>query len=53
MCISKEKAVLHYVDLIVTVFEENPKIAQGDRVLNANYRRTGVGRGSTKLNVYR
>ena len=43
LCISKEKAVRHYVDLIVKVFKENPKIAQGGRVLNANYRRAGVG----------
>ena len=29
MCISKEKAVRHYVDLIVKVFEENSEITQG------------------------
>ena len=29
MRISKEKAVLHYVDLIVKVFEKNSEIAQG------------------------
>ena len=29
MCISKEKAVRHYVDLIVIVFEENSEITQG------------------------
>ena len=28
-CISKEKTVLHYVDLIVKVFEENSEIIQG------------------------
>ena len=28
MCISKEKAVRHYVDLIVTVCEENYEITQ-------------------------
>ena len=39
LCISKEKAVRHYVGLIVKVFKENPKIAQGGRVLSANYRR--------------
>ena len=26
MCISKEKSVCHYVDLIVKVFEENSEI---------------------------
>ena len=29
MCISKEKSVCHYVDLIVKVFEENSEIIQG------------------------
>ena len=29
MSISKEKAVLHYVDLIVKVFEKNSEIIQG------------------------
>ena len=29
MRISKEKAVLHYVDLIVKVFEKNSEIIQG------------------------
>ena len=29
MCISKEKAVRHYVDLIAKVFEENSEITQG------------------------
>ena len=28
MCISKEKAVRHYVDLIVKIFEENSEITQ-------------------------
>ena len=28
MCISKEKAVCHYVDLNANVFEENSKITQ-------------------------
>ena len=45
MRISKGKAVLHYVDLIVKVFEKNSEIAQGVvcvcvsvcvRLLNAN-----------------
>ena len=37
MCISKEKAVRHYLDLIVKVFEENFEITQrGGRGLNAN-----------------
>ena len=45
MRISKEKAVLHYVDLIVKVFDKNSEIAQGVvcvcvsvcvRLLNAN-----------------
>ena len=29
MRISKGKAVLHYVDLIVKVFQKNPEITQG------------------------
>ena len=29
ICISKKKAVRHYADLIVKVFEENSKITQG------------------------
>ena len=37
MCLSKEKAVRHYVDLIVKVFEENSEITQrGGGGLNAN-----------------
>ena len=43
MCISKEKAVRHYVDLIVKVFEENSEITQGGGVLNAKQRRPRVG----------
>ena len=35
LCISKEKAVSHYVDFIVKVFEENPEITQGGGILNA------------------
>ena len=30
MCISKEKAVRHYVDLIVKIFEENSEITQAE-----------------------
>ena len=37
MCISKEKAVRHYVDLVVKIFEENSEITQrGGGDLNAN-----------------
>ena len=37
LCISEEKAVRHYVDLIVTVFEENSEITR--------YEGGGGGRG--------
>ena len=30
MCISKEKAVRHYIDLIVKIFEENSEITQAE-----------------------
>ena len=35
MCISKEKALRHYVDFIVKVFKEKSEITQRGR-LNAN-----------------
>ena len=43
LCISKEKAIRHYVDLIVTFFEENSEITQGGGVLNANLRTSESG----------
>ena len=40
---SNEKGVRHYVDLIVKVFHENPKINRGEGILNANLRHSRVG----------
>ena len=39
---SNEKGVRHYVDLIVKVFHENPKIKRGEGILNANLRHSRV-----------
>ena len=36
LCISKEKALHHYVNLIVKAFEENFESTLDGRILNAN-----------------